>query len=356
MPPPVHGSSMVGQYIKDSNIIKNSFESSFINLSTSRKLNEIDKNPIIKITRYIDIFLKVIFKLLFFQPEIVYLTINAKGLGFFKDLPIAFLVKFFGKKLVLHYHNKGVNLKQNLLFYDFVYRILFKNTKIILLSKKLYFDIKKYVDKKNVFFCPNGIPYPKYEKKIPKNIDIPKIPTLLFLSNIIKSKGVFILLKALKILDDEGVKFKCNFVGGEGDISPLKLNTKIIDFNLAHCVFYLGKKYSHDKYEILQKSDVFLLPTYYHNECFPLVLLEAMQFGLPIITSNEGAISEIVDNNITGFVLNDLNPKNLAYAIKKLINHTEISKNMGKRGKEKFDKLYNLNIFEKKFTTILRKI
>ena len=98
------------------------------------------------------------------------------------------------------------------------------------------------------------------------------------------------------------------------------------------------------------------MPTYYHNECFPLVLLEAMQFGLPIITSNEGAISEIVDNNITGFVLNDLNPKNLAYAIKKLINHTEISKNMGRRGKEKFDKLYNLNIFEKKFTTILRKV
>lgn len=46
-----------------------------------------------------------------------------------------------------------------------------------------------------------------------------------------------------------------------------------------------------------------MFPTYYHNECFPLVLLEAMQHGLPCISTNEGAISDIVDDGVTGYIV-----------------------------------------------------
>ena len=49
LPPPVHGSSMVGQYIKDSKIINTSFVAQYINLSTSKTVDEIGKYPILKI-------------------------------------------------------------------------------------------------------------------------------------------------------------------------------------------------------------------------------------------------------------------------------------------------------------------
>ena len=73
-----------------------------------------------------------------------------------------------------------------------------------------------------------------------------------------------------------------------------KLNQKINDLNLQEYVTYLGKKYGDYKYEIFQSSDIFVFPTFYHNECFPLVLLEAMMFGLPVISTSEGGIPDIV--------------------------------------------------------------
>ena len=167
---------------------------------------------------------------------------------------------------------------------------------------------------------------------------------------------IFSSASALNILNVKGVKFECNFVGGEGDISSKELNSKILSLKLKHCVNYLGKKYDQDKFKIFHKSDIFILPTYYHNECFPLVVLEAMQFGLPIISSNEGGISEIVDNNVTGFVIDELNAENLAKKIIELVENTQLSKSMGKKGKSKFKKLYTLEIFEKRLITTLNKI
>jgi glycosyltransferase involved in cell wall biosynthesis len=353
LPDPVHGSSIVGQYIRDSKIINANFDTAFINLSTSKTLDEIGKNPIVKISRYIRIVLKVINNLIRHEPEIVYLAITAKGVGFYKDMLIAMLAKIFGKKLVLHYHNKGVSLKQHLLFYDFMYRCLFKNTRVILLSKRLYYDIEKYVDKTKVFYCPNGIPYSNFEYKMSSIIITDKVPKLFFLSNLIESKGVYVLLEALKILNAIGVKFECNFVGGEGDISGAMLNSKISDYNLGHCVSYLGKKYNDHKYEAFLKSDIFVLPSHYHNECFPLVLLEAMMFRLPIISTSEGAIPDLVQDGETGFVVRKQDPEHLAKKILILINNPSLRKLMGQNGYEKFRINYTLEIFEMRLTKIL---
>jgi len=356
LPPPVHGSSMVGQYIKDSKILNDAVEGNFINLSTSRTVDEIGKNPLVKISRYLKIILKVIIKLIKYNPEIVYLAITAKGIGFYKDFPIALLAKLFGKRVVLHYHNKGVNLKQHLFVYDLMYRILFKSTKVILLSERLYVDVKKYVKKKNVFFCPNGIPYPNFKVKISSKISKDKVPKLLFLSNLIEGKGVYVLLEALKILNFEGLKFQCNFVGGEGDISLSQLNQKINNLNLQNCVSYLGKKYNDDKHKIFQSSDIFVFPTFYHNECFPLVLLEAMMFGLPVISTNEGGIPDIVKDGETGFIVEKQKPKQLAEKIKWFIENPEKAILVGKKGQEMFFKHYTLEVFEKRIIHILNQI
>ena len=53
LPPPIHGSSMVGKHIKNSKIINTSFETNFINLSTSKTVDEIGKKPFVKVRRYL---------------------------------------------------------------------------------------------------------------------------------------------------------------------------------------------------------------------------------------------------------------------------------------------------------------
>ncbi len=291
---------MVGQYVKDSILVNNTFNAKFINLSTSKIIGEIGKNPLLKISRYLIILFKIFFNLIKFNPQVVYLAITAKGIGFYKDFPIVVLSKIFGKKLVLHYHNKGVSVNQNKFFNNLLYNILFKNTIVILLSERLYSDVSKYVKKENVYFCPNGIPdinnLESY-KKINANTKI------LFFSNLIESKGVFILLEALKLLKDDKVQFHCNLVGGEGDITSKEINKKINTLKLDENVKYLGSQYGNHKKNIFKSSDIFVFPSFYHNECFPIVLIEAMMFELPVISTDEGGISDIIKNGYTGFIV-----------------------------------------------------
>ena len=353
LPPPVHGSSMVGQYIKNSVVINNTFNTKFINLSTSKTVDEIGKNLFTKIFRYAKILMSFVQNIVVYKPTTVYVAITASGLGFYKDLPIAILTKLFGKKLVLHYHNKGVSSKQNKTINHLLYKLLFKNTKVILLSKRLYDDVKKYVKKKDVYYCPNGIPLVNYVNLSKTKNDVPQI---LFLSNLIESKGVFILLEALKLLKNKGVQFYCNLVGGEGDITNQNLLDKINKLGLTDAIKYHGKKYDVNKFHLFNQADIFVFPTFYHNETFGLVNLEAMMFGLPVISTNEGGIPDIVKHNETGFIIEKENPMQLAEKIEILINNPKLAKKLGKEGQIQFNKKYTLEKFETKFTDILKQI
>lgn len=354
IPPPVHGSSMMGGYVKQSSIINNAFDTTYIDLGTSKTIDQIGKKPLSKISGYFKIILATLKQLIRNKPDVAYVAITAKGIGFYKDFIIALLIKSFGVQLVLHFHNKGVKDKQDKIIDNILYGIVFKNTKVILLSKNLYPDVQNYVSLDHVFYCPNGIPIVKDMDTL--NVKQSSIPNILFLSNLIESKGVYILLEALSLLKAKNLKFTCNFVGGEGDVSAKQFNKRTTDLNLQDCVYYLGKKYNNDKTEIFQNASIFAFPTFYHNETFGLVNLEAMMFGLPVISTNEGGIPDIVIDNKTGFIIEKNNVLQLADKLEFLLLNPGIAKQMGQLGKDRFLEKYTIDKFESNLASILNSI
>ena len=352
LPPPVHGSSIVGKYIKESTLINNRFNSKYINLGTSKSIDEIGKKFSVKFFIYFKIILQVVKQLLIFKPDLVYLAMTAKGLGFYKDIMIVFFIKLFRKQLVIHFHNKGVSDNQHRALDNFLYKRIFKNTKVILLSKYLYYDVEKYVNEKNIYYCPNGIP------NVSSEVIEPSVKNdfvhILFLSNLIISKGAMVLLKALSILKNTGANFKCNFVGGIGDISESLFLDTIKRLGLEAEVKYLGEKFDSKKSSVFLNSDIFVHPTF--NDCFPLVILEAMQFQLPVISTNIGAIPSIINDLETGFIVEKGNPIKLAKKIEWLINNPTKANEMGILGRKKFENEYTLENFERNFTSVLNKI
>lgn len=113
----------------------------------------------------------------------------------------------------------------------------------------------------------------------------------------------------------------------------------------------------------LLKSKVFetppvlpLFPTFYHNECFSLVLLEAMEHGLLCISTTEGEYQELFDDGKTGFLVPKHDVAVLADKIQLLLNAPVLRSNMGKAGSEKFEKEFTLEVFEKRMTWILEHI
>ncbi len=352
-PPPVHGAAMVGQYIKDSQLINTSFNCRYLNLGTSRSVDEIGRGGIVKWFRYFNLLINTFIECVKFRPNQVYLTLTSNGVGFYKDALVALMAKCLGCKVVYHFHNKGVVNKQDTWFDNLLYKLVFKNAQVILLSPYLYYDIKKYVSESNVHYCANGIPDIRLNLN---QINPSSHIELLFLSNLIISKGIYVLLDACVILKDKGINFQCTVIGGEGDLSILDFEKEIIKLNLFDNVFYAGKKYDREKAEAYDKADIFVFPTFYSNECFPLVLLEAMQFSLPIVSTTEGAIPEIVESEVNGFLVPSKDAISLANRIEKLVINPDLRRSMGQSSKLKYESKFTLDAFEKRFYTILKKI
>jgi glycosyltransferase involved in cell wall biosynthesis len=351
LPPPVHGSSVVGQYIKDSCLIASSFECRFINSSFSRDMSEIGVMSFKKAVIYFSIFLRTLKALLIFRPHLCYMAPTAKGIGFYKDFPVILLFRLFGRKTILHFHNKGVKRYQDKWLDDKLYRFVFHRSMVILLSNRLFDDVKKYVSFKDTFICPNGLPLSlsvKRRKKTDATV------YLLFLSNMMKAKGVFDLLEACNILNKKGLNFICDFVGKWADVSEEKFNHAVKEKDLTDKVFAHGAKYGPEKELFFEKADIFVFPT--HNECFPLVLLEAMRHGLPVLSTDEGGIPDMIDDGITGYIVEKQHPEKLADRIEELIRNPELQKKMGKAGQEKFRYRYTSDLFEKRMCEIIHAV
>lgn len=350
MPPPIHGAAMMGKYLHDSTLINDSFECHYINLALAKNLMDIGKGGARKLVHFIKLLINIVHTIRKEKPTLCYVTPNAKGPAFYKDFIVVMILKGMGQKVIVHYHNKGVAANQNKLLDNFMYRCFFKNIKVILLAEPLYTDIKKYVNKRDLYICPNGIPIgtaqiPLEEKSTNKEFNI------LFLSNMMKEKGVWDLVEACQILKSEEKKFHCNFVGKWSDISEDKLKEQIDSLKLEEYVTTHGAKYGNEKIAFMQKAAIFVLPT--HNECFPLVLLEAMEYALPCISTNEGGIPAIIAEGKTGFRVEKQNPRALAEKIEYLMEHPDLCKKMGEAGKEKFQKHFTLEHFELRMKEIL---
>ena len=118
----------------------------------------------------------------------------------------------------------------------------------------------------------------------------------------------------------------------------------------------MGKKSGKEKEEIYNKADIFILPTFYYNECFPLVLLEAMQHALPCISTNEGGICDIIKDGKSGFVVEKNNPLALANKIRILLEEPSLRKKMGEYGYLLYKKNFTLHSFECNMKTCLETI
>ena len=349
LPPPVHGSAMVSRYIKDSELVRSSFQADFVNLSTSRKMDEIGKNSPMKIFRFVRSYWQVFFRLLVHRYDLCYLAITCHGVGFLKDAPFVLLCKWLGRKVVIHQHNKGMERFVDRKPYKWLLKRVYGGTHVILLSWKLFSDVERIVRKEQVCICPNGIPEMSGMTNEVKRYPVPR---LLFLSNLVESKGVYILLDACKTLQEKGYVFTCHFVGGESkEISREIMEEERARRGLEETVWYHGPQYGADKERFFQEADIFVQPTF--EDCFPLTIIEAMQHGLPVVATSEGAIPDMVEHGKTGYLCESRNVQHLTECLEKILKDSELRKQMGKNGCCRYKEKFTLEAFERNFQCII---
>ncbi len=353
LPPPMHGAAMMGNYLMKSEVINNDFEAHFVNLGTNKILSQSGKGSLKKLFTFASLVKKLRSALRKNKFDLCYMTLTSSGAGFYKDLFIVSIIKRYNKNLIYHFHNKGVSLPKSKLA-DSLYKYVFKDTRSILLSQYLYPDIQQYVSPEDVFYCPNGIP----STHLPNNDEEIKATKnefcckLLFLSNIMREKGVISLLDACQLMQENGVHFTCHFVGGWLNITEEEFTEEIRKRNLADIVFTYGPKYGKEKEGFYRDMDVFVFPTFY--DVFPLVCLEAMQNSLAIVATPEGGIPDIIVDGKTGFLVPQHNPEALAEKLTLLIENDDLRKDMQTDGKKRYDELFTLDKWEQNMSAILK--
>ena len=105
-----------------------------------------------------------------------------------------------------------------------------------------------------------------------------------------------------------------------------------------------------------RNADIFVFPTYYSNECFPLVLLEAMQHGVACVSTNEGGIPDVIKDGENGLICRKQDAQSLSDCIGRLLDEKELREKMGEDGYRKFRKRFTLQAFEDNMCRILREL
>jgi glycosyltransferase involved in cell wall biosynthesis len=149
------------------------------------------------------------------------------------------------------------------------------------------------------------------------------------LGRLIPVKGFKNIIEAMPLILNEFPVVHLVIVGD----GPLRteLGSLVKELSLSDHVYFLG--FRRDIGNILSQVDVFVHPTY--GEGFGLVLLEAMYYNLPIVSTHIMSIPEIVIDGETGLLVPSGNKRALADAVLQLIRSPESAKRMGTSGKER---------------------
>lgn len=351
LPPPLHGVSTVNKLISSSPLINEGFETKIININYSEDLNQLDSISLMKIFKLLSLIFQVLYNLIVFKPNYVYFSIVPLGIGFLRDSFFVVLFKLFQIKIIYHLHGNGISDVKNI-FIKKLYKFVFSNSSIIHLSQGL---VDKEIaplnlSKSKVYVVSNGVLDLKQKRTRTKN----NTPKILFLSNYSVSKGLFVLIESARLLKLKKIKFHLRIVGKPFNIDKEKINSLLNKYNLFKNITLPGPKYGSDKHKEFCNADIFVFPSL--NDTFPLVLIEAMKYSLPIVGSVEGAIPEIIDNGNTGFTVPKYDFESLAHKLEILIKNDALRTEMGNNANKKFKNKYTRKEFEKNISQTLNNI
>lgn len=347
LPPPVHGVSVMNRIIRDSAVINGAFACDYINLTTAASIHDLGKNRLIKYFSFLSIFFKAFYKMLTRRYDYVYITVFPYGLAFFKDSAIVLLARLLGQKPLLHMHVYGIKKSAaKSAFRTRYYRHTFKHAEVICLSGLLKEDVRPVFNGK-IHILPNGIPQVNFENRY-KALRQPA--PVLYLSNLIKSKGILLLVEAVAILKQKKVALHVRIVGAEGDITYSELKALVLSKDLGSHITLVGPKYNSDKYHEFEHAGLFVFPT--SSDTFGLVLLEALQFGVPCISTDVGGIPDVLGDG-RGLIVKDINAGTLAAAIELLLNDPARRQQMSDAGFAYFENHFTTAVFEQKLLSIL---
>jgi glycosyltransferase involved in cell wall biosynthesis len=192
----------------------------------------------------------------------------------------------------------------------------------------------------------NGVPRAMFSPR-PRPSD--RQLRILFLGNLMERKGVGDLLEALARKPLSGMNWRATFAGG----GAIELYRRKADgLGLLPRVDFAGWVDQRRAAELLAASDVLVLPSY--DEGLPLVILEALTAGVPVVCSPVGAIPEVLENGKSAVYVQPGDSQGLADALAELGRDAALRERLALEGRALYDREFSLEIFAARVVGIYR--
>lgn len=342
-PPPHYGPSVYSEYfLKAINKIEG-LKVSILNSEINNNVSQIGNKPLRKLFKY----MLIIIKLPFYTYRRHLITnLNIMPSGVLKSLLIILFSKPFVNSITLILHEGGLKdiYSKASNIYNYLIKLCVKNANLIIALD----PIQKH-EWKNIYEDSIIEILPAYREE-PINSSEKNIIT--FFSNLIPEKGVFDTVEIWKKYNEKYSTDTILYIIGSSRDS----NTDKVLQDEAKNIKNLELRINisrNDALTILSTSKIFIMPTTYFLEQQPAVMIEALSYGIPIISYNWRGIPFMVKNDINGYCVDIKDFNSFAKKINQILTDNKLHDNFSKKSKQLYYENHSQESFTKKFEHII---
>jgi glycosyltransferase involved in cell wall biosynthesis len=276
----------------------------------------------------------------------VHICISQARWGFLRDAVLVGIIRARRRRLYVHLH--GGLLAQ---FYRreiapmrwLIRAVLGQAYQGWVLTPSLRSQLDGLVSPERVRCIPNvvGDPLAERSRRPPTDDRKDKGPRVLYLSNLLPEKGCFDLLAALRLLGSQSTGWEVRLVGSAAPEVERRLRHVIAALpEDAARVTLVGELTGDLKNGQYEWADIFVLPTRYPPEGQPLVVLEAMGAGLPVVSTRWSGIPDTVEDECEGLLVEPGDEQALAAALRRLAGEPELRRALGSAARARYERSY----------------
>lgn len=277
-------------------------------------------------------------------------------MAMYRDVLLLGSTRFLFKKLILHTHAGGSSSLYERLgpVMKLFYRAAFFRPDVLITITEFSHGEEKILQPKKIRVVPNGIKDEFAAMESKKREDRRSgCVNLLYAGAMYRERGILELIEAAAVLNKKGHLFKLNLMGlFMSEDFQNEVLSLIKGHGLENKVFCIGTKVDGDKWEVFKETDIFCFPTYVPSETFGLVLIESMQFKIPVVATRWNGIPFVVDDGDNGLLVKPMNYKELAEKIELLMKNQELRRELGENGRNKYLHKYTVEKFWSNMDTI----
>ncbi len=334
-PPPY-----VGQMLSIENLVKAEYPDiriTHVRMNYSRATGEIGKFRVRKLFHLIRVIFESVYKIYRHRIDVIYYPPGADTVPLLRDIVTLLVLRRTGRKLILVFHASGlsetVSKWKGVLFRLFKSAFYYPDAAIQ--KSPLNPPDGAFVRARSIYTVPNGWP-DQFERfrdgRAPNDA-----PVILFVGLVREDKGVGVLVEAARLLKARGRKFLVRVVG---EFTSEEYRRRIVreceEGGVSDCVEFCGRRLDDEKWALYRDADIFCFPSFYPSESFGNVLVEAMMFEMPVVSTNWRGIPDVVEDGETGFLVEVKNAPAIARRLEELLDDAGLRARMARKGRQRY--------------------